>query len=352
MEYSLEKLFIYLSWKCNLHCKHCWVSSNYEKHEVLSEQCIERAIIDSLDLGLETIKISGGEPTLFPESIYLIIDLCRKYNLELNIETNGTLLDEKLVNSLSSISSYVNISIDSYDEKIHNSIRGIDNAFQETLKGLDLLKKYSIPFNVTYTVSKMVEKEIDMMIELLSKYHVSSMKINPIMNLGRAKQNLSSFPYLINVEEYEKLIRKYHGNNFNGVHVTTMVPPCFLSPPEMITMKKTPVTCGYLNQLSILPNGEIGLCGEAKNISVLKFGDLKNQSIKDIWNHSSNLKKLRDSINKGLNGVCGLCSYQKSCMGGCRIASYLIGGHINDSNPFAASYYDINKRLPYLKVKK
>lgn len=351
MDYSLKKLFIYLSWKCNLHCQHCWVSSSLEKHDVISEQYIERAITDSLCLGLKMIKISGGEPTLFPEIIHLIIDLCHKYNLELNIETNGTLLDEGLVNSLSLISSYVNISIDSYDERIHNSIRGIDNVFEKTIKGIELLKTHSIPFSVTYTISEMIEEEINQMIGLLSKLEIPSMKINPIMNIGRAKHSLSSSPYLLNVEGYEKLIRKYHDNTFDGVHVTTMVPPCFLSPPEMITMRKLPATCEYFNQLSILPNGEVGLCGEAKEIDAFKFGNLKNESIMDIWTHSPNLKLLRDSVNNGLKGVCGLCSYRESCMGGCRIAAYLTSKTLNDSNPFAAAYYNANNRLPYLKIK-
>ena len=295
-------------------------------------------------------KISGGEPTLFPEIIHSIVDYCYKYNLELNIETNGTLLDEKLANALSRVSSYVNISIDSYDEKIHNYIRGIDNAFEKAVKGIELLKRHNISLGITYTISEMIESEIDQMIGLLSKLEVPSLKINPIMNIGRAKHSFTSSSYLINIDEYERLVRKYHGNTFNGVYVTTMVPPCFLSPPEMITRKKLPATCGYLNQLSVLPNGEVGLCGEAKEIDAFKFGNLKNDSIADIWNHSYNLKLLRDSVTNGLKGVCGLCAYQKNCMGGCRIAAYLTSGTLNDSNPFATAYYNANNSLPYLKI--
>ena len=231
MKYLLEKLYIYLSWRCNLHCKHCWVSSSSDKQEVIPEQYIERAIMESIDLGLRLIKISGGEPTLFPEIINSIVKMCYRYNLELNIETNGTLLSSDLIESFVQIPPYVNISIDSYDEKIHDAIRKTDSAFRKTINGIELLKKYNIPFSVTYTISEMIESEIDKMIDMLSELEVSSMKINPIMNLGRAKNGQFSFPYLLNVEKYEKLIRKYHDITFNGVHVTNMVPSCFLSPP-------------------------------------------------------------------------------------------------------------------------
>ena len=95
----------------------------------------------------------------------------------------------------------------------------------------------------------------------------------------------------------------------------------------------------------------VGLCGEAKEIDAFKFGNIKNESIVNIWNHGQNLNQFRESINEGLNGICGRCNYQKSCMGGCRIASYLLNGIINDSNPFAEAYYSVNKRLPYLKFK-
>ena len=348
--YSLEKLYLYPSWKCNLQCKHCWVSSGPKYSEILELEYVNKAISEAVEFGLKLIKLSGGEPTLLLDYINTVTELCRKHQVALSIETNGTLITEKIAEAISRANSYVNVSLDSFTEKNHNSFRCSDVAYKDTLKGIKILQKHSIPVGITYSITHYCEAEIDSMIQLLSYEGITDLKINPILRVGRAQDEIIQFPYTLNTTDFEKLVQNYHGKSKNNVVIKTMVPPCFLPPTDIISGKKLPIVCNYLTQLSVLPDGTVGLCGEAKDIKAFQFGNIKKQALRDIWENSHVLNLLRNDIPNNIVGVCGFCKYKNNCLGGCRVAAFIDSKSHNGSNPYALDYYSMHGKLPYHQV--
>lgn len=348
---SLNRLLLYLTWDCNLRCRHCWVSASHTQREIMDIHILKQSIVEGVKNGLKMVKLSGGEPFLCPSLIHETIQLCREYNLDLNIETNGTLISKDILLEIGDLPIYINISIDSDDEQIHNDIRGSKDAYTQAFKGMELLHEYGISFGVTHTICNENLHRIDKLIEVLSNYNVKSLKLNPIMTIGRAKSDIMNSPYLLEIDYFDLLVRKYHCNTIKGVFVSTMVPPCFLTTPEIIIGKKVPFNCGYLNQLGILPNGQVGLCGEAKDFSEFIFGDLRRNSLSDIWNNSVNLNKMRSDVNMGMDGICNKCGYHQMCLGGCRIAANLYRKGYNTPHPFADQYSKLHNSLPYMKNK-
>lgn len=79
-----------------------------------------------------------------------IIALARSMFFKVVLETNISLLDEEKIKRLSELYvSEVSCSVFSLDEKIHDSITGVNGSLKKVLKNLELLKKYNI-----YTVVK------------------------------------------------------------------------------------------------------------------------------------------------------------------------------------------------------
>jgi len=103
---------------------------------------IEKAIeiIDILaDSGVFEISLIGGEPFLHKDLIK-IIKHCSKREMAINVVTNGTLLNQKIIQKLSNIKRLVLlVSLDGM-EKIHDYIRGkgvfkkVDIALKQLLK--------------------------------------------------------------------------------------------------------------------------------------------------------------------------------------------------------------------------
>jgi sulfatase maturation enzyme AslB (radical SAM superfamily) len=91
----LNRLYLYLTDGCNLACRHCWISPAHDpggqRSTFLEPALIEQAIGEALPLGLESVKLTGGEPLLHPQFAD-IVGLVGQHGLGLSLETNGTLL--------------------------------------------------------------------------------------------------------------------------------------------------------------------------------------------------------------------------------------------------------------------
>lgn len=346
--YSLESLNIYLGWQCNLHCKHCWVSAgdgSKAEQPHLDVEYVLKGIEEAIPLGLKLIKLSGGEPFLYADDMVRIINCANDLNLEINIESNGTVIREEVLKFLKPDKTYVNISLDGHMAQLHNEIRGDEHAFEKTLSGIEKLQESGLSFGITHTIHDGNVKDIDLMIDFLESKSVRELKLNPIMAIGRAKTEEQEFPFLLNLENMVHVFEKYNGYRKGCVHVSTMVPFCFVKPYELVTGKKEIFSCSYLNILSILPDGSVGLCGEAKEIGAFQFGNIKNESIRAIWNDSKTLNAMREKVEK-IEGICGSCRYNTRCKGGCRIMAYMYGNTVNAPNPIADVYYKKYGCLP------
>ena len=82
----LKQLYAYLTDGCNLSCRHCWLdpytASEKKKYRFLSAGLFEKAVGEAKDLGLQAVKLSGGEPLMHPEfTKFLDIINCLKIGI-------------------------------------------------------------------------------------------------------------------------------------------------------------------------------------------------------------------------------------------------------------------------------
>ena len=72
----------------------------------------------------------------------------------------------------------------------------------------------------------------------------------------------------------------------------------------------------------------------------LVLGDVKKESVVDIWKKSPLLKKLRNlSVNDFEK--CKNCKFKHICGGGCRGTSYFNFKSLTSYDPFQCAYFDI-----------
>jgi radical SAM protein with 4Fe4S-binding SPASM domain len=349
LQFDLKYLFIYLGWKCNLNCKHCWVpKESFEEYDALSDEQLITLLNDLRLLGTKNIKISGGEPFLYKNKIELIINYAKKNDIHVSIETNGTLIDEDFLSTYNYNKLFLSISLDSADPIVHDTMRGSNGSYKKIIAAMDILKKYSVKFNITYSTLDGNESDIDELIKLVKKYDVQSIKINPIMKIGRAEhfRNNGSENSIMTMSSHKilSLYSKYCKKRINGIKISIMVPPAFsglffLRESNDTCVDNVCANCPTFNILSVLPNGDIGLCAEAYRSNSLKFGNMKNNSIVDIWN-SVELIRFRNIIIHELQGICKNCLVKEICWGGCRAIAMKMYGTINAPSPFCQEMSD------------
>jgi MoaA/NifB/PqqE/SkfB family radical SAM enzyme len=90
-----RKLILALTAHCNLRCKGCRYGRDFMPGQQLPYQIVEELLIDAEDAGIETVRLYGGEPLLYPDLSRVIrrsIDL----GLSTYVTTNGILLKQKI----------------------------------------------------------------------------------------------------------------------------------------------------------------------------------------------------------------------------------------------------------------
>ncbi len=92
--------------KCNLNCVGCWCHSNFlgdsrlKKFEELPFDLLKKLIEDLHKMGIKEIMLSGsGEPFMYPK-IMEVISLIKEKDIKLNIITNFTLINKKIMKKL------------------------------------------------------------------------------------------------------------------------------------------------------------------------------------------------------------------------------------------------------------
>ena len=65
----LTCLYFYLTEGCNLRCRHCWINPPYEPvepvHPCISLELFRDIVGQAAEIGLEAVKLTGGEPVSY-----------------------------------------------------------------------------------------------------------------------------------------------------------------------------------------------------------------------------------------------------------------------------------------------
>jgi len=325
----------YIQWHitnlCNLRCKHCY-QDDFSKKSDLDWQGLKR-ISDNLLATLEEwdktacIHLTGGEPLLKPELFNLLDDLDQRSTVEeLGIITNGLLIDQEMVKRLSRFSKLrkIKISLDGGTAETNDTIRQ-KGAFEKVMQNLPLLKetgRFEILFMITIMKSNF--RSLPSLFRLCQDLGVYGLIIERFIPLGRGKGIIGE---VLNKEEWKEMVgmlleffpadEEEHPFlpyqafqvSFNGEEPELFGAPCVIG----------------VDGLCIMPEGTVFPCRRFP----VSLGNVVNESLRQIWEKSELLEKLRRKEN--LRGKCGSCDL-KDCRG-CRSLAFALTGNDLEEDP-------------------
>ncbi len=144
--YPPDAMLISPTMRCNLHCYGCY-SAEYSTEEDLSFEVMDRLVRECKEMGIHLIIMTGGEPFLRKD----LFDLFEKHDdTTFQIYTNGTLIDEKMIERLVELGNVVPaISLEGLKEETDGR-RG-RGQFDRVSKVMDWLRNAGIFFAVSTT---------------------------------------------------------------------------------------------------------------------------------------------------------------------------------------------------------
>jgi GTP 3',8-cyclase len=123
---QIRKLRVQLTDACNFRCFYCMPEgSRFQPANRLLSPAEITSICEALSLlGVEEIRVTGGEPTVRPEFDAIIAGLARTAWKKFGLTSNGFLLADKLSLLRDAGCSHLNISLDSLDQAKFRAITG------------------------------------------------------------------------------------------------------------------------------------------------------------------------------------------------------------------------------------
>jgi radical SAM protein with 4Fe4S-binding SPASM domain len=322
---------------CNLKCKHCYQRAEKPTPDELTTE--ERlAIVDQLEENnVSALAFSGGEP-LMRKDLLEVAEYAHDRGLYVSVATNGTLFTKTAVEHLKrSEVGYVEISLDGATRETHDSFRGVEGSFERTLQGIKNAAKSGLYTCIATTATKDNLYEIPDIIELAKKLGAKRVIVFNFIPTGRGEEivHLDLSPI-----ERENLLKYMYKELTGGQIEALSTAPQYsrvclqqslinkrdiLSPTHFAALDfhgKTKQLADFLGgcgagrlYCAIQPNGLVTLCV----FMPIVVGDLRKQSLKEIWLNSKVMNDLRDRSK--LEGRCGHCEYKYVC-GGCRARAY------------------------------
>ena len=332
---TLKTVYLYLTNACNLKCQHCWIIPGEEakiKNDYLEIELFEKVLTQAKQAGAFRIKLTGGEPLLHPK-IYKILERIREEEFRLAVETNGTLVNEKMTEELVKCNPFVAISLDAADANLHDKIRGVQGAFKKTVNGIKNLVSNGIKPQIIFTLMKENSNQVEKIAKLAERLGASSLKINVLQRVARAEK-LYEGGQALTVEEYMELGKKIYGEITKSAKIKIFydVPMAF-QPVTKIYQGESCGLCGICSIIGVLANGSYALCGIGEHIPELVFGNVKNDKLADIWKNNKTIQKIQNDLVDNLQGICSSCLFKSACLGKCLAQNYY------DSKNLFASYW-------------
>jgi cyclic pyranopterin phosphate synthase len=141
---QISDLRISVTDRCNFRCVYCMPEEGMQwlkRETILSFDEIERIARIGVDLGIEEVRLTGGEPTLRPGLPELVARLSRLPLRSLSLTTNGFLL-KKLAQPLAEAGlKRINVSLDTLQhDRFHQIARR--HGLDEVLAGLEELERH------------------------------------------------------------------------------------------------------------------------------------------------------------------------------------------------------------------
>ena len=157
----IRDLRISVTDRCNFRCAYCMPKSVFghdyrfmDRKELLSFEELERVARTFVSLGVEKIRLTGGEPLLRKEIEHLVARLATIEGLDLTLTTNASLLARKAVPLAEAGLDRVNVSLDSLDDETFKAMNDVDFPVARVLEGIDAAAAAGLPVKVNAVIKR------------------------------------------------------------------------------------------------------------------------------------------------------------------------------------------------------
>ena len=196
--------------KCNFRCLHCFNRSGENPvigRELTDDEVLEFAH-DLANLRLFNFCFCGGEPFLRFELMCKVGEILSVSGSLVSFVSNGSLItEEKAKKLLESGVTRGQVSLDGDNPVSYERLRGVKGSFEKAVNAIKILKEAGFKeVDVAFCPTQWNINEVESTFLLCKELGVSGFRVQPLMLLGRGKENAETI--LPTPLQYRELVKK------------------------------------------------------------------------------------------------------------------------------------------------
>jgi PqqA peptide cyclase len=315
-----------LTHRCPLHCVYC---SNplelTQRSAELSTEDWSRVFREAANLGVLQADFTGGEPLTRPDILELI-RAARATGLYVNLITSGMPLDESRLEALVQAGlDHFQLSFQGAREEIAQEISGT-KAHAQKLRVLEWLKRHRVAVTLNFVIHRRNIEQLPEMLALAESSSASRVEFANVQYYGWAFANRDSLlPTRDQLTQSIDFLKKSQERLAGKIKVEYVVPDYYAKYPK-------PCMGGWGRKLMLItPSGDALPCHAARVIPGLSFENVKNRSLREIWEESGAFEKFRGET--WMQEPCKTCDRRAQDLGGCRCQAFLLAADPAATDP-------------------
>lgn len=277
----LRSIHIEIAGGCNERCVHCYIP-HARKSMIMDLDLFEKIVSESREYNLTNVTLSGGEPLLH-EEFSGFLDFCHDMDMSINVLSNLTLLTDELAEKMGDIPLLsVQTSLYSMNPQAHDDITGVPGSFAKTKKGILKLLSAGVPLQISCPVMKQNKNSFMDVVRWGRDQHVV-VAVEPVLFpiYDGTRVNLTNRLALEEIGDVAEMrIRDGYGEMMREI-----------AREKALQKADDPVCTVCSHKLCVSANGDVFPCVGWQNRVI---GNLRNQTLKEIWEESEEIKRLRD----------------------------------------------------------
>lgn len=329
MHYHLKSCVWELTLACCFSCKYCGSRAGKAKdNELSTDECLDIAY-QLAGLGCRRVSLIGGEVFMRSDWGEIATALTSK-GIKVAIITNGYLFDDNTIRLIKSVGiESIAVSLDSIED-VHDMYRQ-RGSFRRASVAIDQLSAAKVPVSVISTLNCEGAKRLPKLYKFLKEKDIFAWQIQACSPMGNAIGNVDyrfdhtsviSFvanhmreaPFAMGIADnigYYTEDEGYLRGNLSGYAFYR----------------------GCRAGLSSIGIDSIGNVRGCESLYDVKFieGNLRERSLREIWNDPDAFRYNRAFEEKMLAGNCSKCKYGAFCRGGCRSYNYFTHGKLYET---------------------
>jgi cyclic pyranopterin phosphate synthase len=162
----LRDLRVSITDRCNFRCVYCMPKEVYgrdyaflPRRDLLTFEEIARLAQVFAGLGVEKIRLTGGEPLIRRDVERLVEMLAEIPGLDLTLTTNGAALVQKAQALKDAGLGRITVSLDSLDDDVFRAMNDVDFPVQTVLDGIEAASAAGLPVKVNVVVKRGVNED-------------------------------------------------------------------------------------------------------------------------------------------------------------------------------------------------